>query len=250
MIIEGPDLFTCWKELNMACINGPDTEGVIIKSMGVSKSLYDITLKASKGFGLPKETSLTKPEKRIALLTPRYIDEDLWDEGIKRLKDYNKPGSMPKALAIQFHRTKKVGDRKRVPKGGGCLLSLVITSFKKGWHIEIFSRAAEMTCTLLGDLYFLQHVLGMVKTQADLKNFEVENIDISWHMTTVHQTRFSVPVFLYEYHGKKGLKGLKSLKTEWGEICFSQYKDMINPEVKKMGTRLMWSKWLVGKGLK
>lgn len=148
------------------------------------------------GFNLPEAQPFVGVDRRIRLLRGRYVDPTLWNESLNRLDLKKKNLGGPMSYVFPFHRA-----ATGAPTGGGCLISVTLSWYRKSWRIHVMSRASEITIRLLGDMYFIQHMVDEIIEQIPLKNWP-EKPPINWHFLMCSQKRYVIPYYLLHTRGE------------------------------------------------
>lgn len=257
--IKQPTLWDCWTELNKHFL-GARTSSEEVKfnqSRAVTLTMTNITMSAER-IDLPtgEDVSELVDMRRLDVLYQRYVNPDLWTEGLERFKQRVRlcASSVPVSYLFQFHR-RQVGERK-VPKGGGCLGSLSLVYFRGRWTVFIEQRASEVTFALANDIYFIYKVLQRIAEEGNC-SFDWENMPIVWRINMGFQTRmYACPAYLMVYgeealikfmdDGKTGDLGKKGM--DWQLSIYSQMRDvMLNPRPPQEGTRIKWSRYMMAR---
>lgn len=246
-----PTLFEAWYDANMMMANLPDGEGVFMPMLAVQ----DLTMEAW-GFGLPEDNVFLlgvdgTPDKRVKLLEKRYVYPDLWEHCMDTIrssprltnaprtsrtaKNLNKTRTKPSKLASQSILLFRPGNYQdgTAPDGGGCLISIILTRFDKYNGIHVFSRASEIGKALLGDLYFVRHLVRRAIAETGLEGWEEENLHIRWTAVQATQRTYFTPTVLQTYGGDQAVYDFyaKPEKTRWDRFLKRYFwVDTLNPE--------------------
>lgn len=248
MQIKAPTLYEAWKGINNSFINDDPSDAMLMPGRDFSFVKYNIELDA-QGFGLPETPPpLFNKDRRVKLLEKRYIDPYVWDEGINRLIERRdrSTGSQPNSFLMLYHR--RDTNERKVPAGGGCLVSLNFTWWNKGWHLHILSRASEITNRLLGDSYFVKHSVDKIIEATGLKKWDPENVHITWNLLLPSQMKYMVFHFLLYTEGVEVLKDFVTSppKNAWQEVVIEHFwKEFIHPEKISWAQRRKWSEQFI-----
>jgi len=243
--IRTDTIYNAWWELNSRFIYDVPTNAMLMPGRDFSYAQYHITLTATNGFGIPEKLPpFFQPSKRLSLLAKRYIDPEFWDAGVGRMLERQSKltGSYPSTSVIVFNR--RATKERKVPAGGGCLISINFTWFQKKWHVHILSRASEITARLLGDVLFLEHCVARAAREAQLKKFDIDNVELKWTLLLPSQMKYMVPLFLLYTHGEEELLRFMTScpKTPWQETIKQHFwQEFIYPDKIKWMQRRKWS---------
>lgn len=123
-----------------------------------------------------------------SMLTKLYFDAESFGLMIARIKHYDEKrnGKYMPHLALQF--------RDRGNRSGACLLAISIGFVKtRGWELEVFTRASEVSTRLPADFIFLYKIIQEICKYIDAKP---EDIAIRWHAASMYQSILSAPMFM------------------------------------------------------
>lgn len=246
MEIIGNSLYDTWIGLNNAFIKTDPDNSLGEKFILMARRDYamfksNIVLKCDS-LQLPdKEFFLFKKEKRIQLLSRKYIDPVLWEEGVDRLKakKYQNPRFYPKAFVFQFHYQGRVS-----PTGGGCLVAFVLSWFDSNWHLHVFSRTTEVTINLLADMYFIRFLVSDLINKGYLQGVEFPLLDTMWTFSLANQKRDRIPPYLLYTQGDSGVKKFMFAKPKnrWQKCIQDNFWDtFIYPEKITWEQRKRWT---------
>jgi len=210
MYVEASNMYEAWVEVNNRFVDLQAVDGMLMSSRDYTRVYWPIRLHVSGGFGFDNSTYNELPgfyanyENRIKLLSKRYIDLDLWEEGIARIKAREKRMSIrnPLSFVLQFHR--RATNERKVPAGGGCLTQLTFVWYQNLWHLHVSLRASEITAALMGDIAFVQWLVEMVKSKVRLKNWDDDSLEIVWDISLASQMKSIIPLFLLYTRGDLG----------------------------------------------
>lgn len=243
MEIRGYSLYNVWKAINMRFLGGdPDknTEDAfsLIESRNYSIFKSDITLRCNTLI-LPENTyPLFKKERRIRILTRKYFDEDLWNEGVRGLRNAS---SFPKSFLLQFRLS---NPKLETGKGGGCLIAIVLSWVNERWNLQIFSRVTEVTVNLLADMYFIQSLIKKLVDDGDLPGVKFPTLRTTWDIALANQKRDRVPLFLLFNFGDIMVKQfmLSKPSNRWQKVIIDHFwKTFIYPEKINWAQRKRWA---------
>lgn len=126
-----------------------------------------------------------------------------WSQLIRNYLDVEELGNL--CARLLFYKAKKGKHLKYLPDigmnfkarknaSGACLMAFTVGyNQKQGWHIEVFSRASELTMRWYMDLIFV-HVL--IREIGEIVGFTPEDCRVYWHMVSTYQSITSMPLFL------------------------------------------------------
>jgi len=244
MRLTAKTAYEAWQKLNHVFL-ADDSGSMIMPGRDFSHAKYNVQLRVTNGFGLPDDPPpFFNMERRLKTLETRYIDPDLWKEGVERLlaRRDRATGTYPNTFLVQFHR-RETRERK-VPAGGGCLVSLNFTWFKKRWHLHVLSRASEITARLLADMYFVERAVNRVIEEAQVRKWDPDNLIIDWTLLLPSQMKYMVPIFLLFVEGEEAIKSMMvdPPLNDWHKIVQEHFwKEFIFPEKIKWAQRRKWS---------
>lgn len=254
MEINGYSLHNVWREINMKFLGGdPDrnvTDGFFLmkgRDYAIFKS--DITLRCHTLI-LPEDVyPLFRKEKRIKVLTNKYLDKTLWEYGLEGLRnakrtmgDKTSTGFFPRSYLLQF---KLSNPKLETGKGGGCLIGIVLSWVNDRWNLQIFSRITEVTINLLADMYFIQALIRELVNEGDLPGVTFPTINTVWSIALANQKRDRVPLFLLFCYGDEFVRGFmlsKPTNNRWQEVIVNHFwKIFIYPEKINWAQRKRWA---------
>lgn len=126
--------------------------------------------------------------QKWGMLTKLYFDAEAFGLMIARIQHYNakRKGKYMPHIALQF--------KERANRSGACLLAISIGFVKtRGWEVEVFTRASEVSTRLPADFIFLYKIIQEICKYIDEKP---ENIAIRWHGASMYQSILSAPLFM------------------------------------------------------
>lgn len=245
MEIIGYNLHEVWKRVNMNFIS-MGGNGLFLPRRDYAIFGLDVTLRCSC-LTLPENVSpLFDIEKRVKLLTRKYINKELWEAGVKGLRtmkyrENTSTGLFPKSFQLQFQLS---NPNLEAGKGGGCLIGLVLSWVRGKWNLHVYSRVSEITINLLADMYFIQSLIKGLTEAGDLKKIEFPILNTTWNLALVNQKRDRVPIFLLFNYGDVFVREFMLSKTPnpWQEIIIDHFwKVFIYPEKVNWAQRKRWS---------
>jgi len=258
-----PSLYEAWYRLNLDMANAPDGTGVFMPMLAIQ----DMKMEAW-GFGLPDVTiplmGVTgTADKRIKLLEKRYVQPELWDHCIsvirasprltnaprtaRTARNLNPVRTKPSKLASQSILLFRPGNYQEgtAPDGGGCLIAIVLTRFDKHNGIHVFSRASEVGKALLGDLYFVRHLVRRAIAESGLEGWNEEELHIRWTATQASQRTYFTPLVLQGYGGDQAVYDFyaKPESNRWDRFLKRYFwGNTLFPEREKWGQRRRYGK--------
>lgn len=253
MEIDGYSLHNVWKAINMRFLGGnPDYTGkdgfFLMKGRDYSIFKSDITLKCHTLILLEDVYPLFKKERRIKILTNKYLDAALWKYGLEGLRnakrimgDKTSTGFFPKSYLLQF---KLNNPNLETGKGGGCLIGIVLSWVNNRWNLQVFSRVTEVTINLLADMYFIQALIKELVNEGDLPGVTFPTINTVWNIALANQKRDRVPLFLLFTQGDIGVKDFMLSKptNRWQKVIVDHFwKIFIYPEKINWAQRKRWA---------
>ena len=210
MYIEANNMYEAWVKVNERFIQMESKSGMLMSSRDYTRVYWPVRLHVAGGFGFDESNRYELPsfyanyQNRIRLLANRYIDSELWEEGISRIKTRERRMSSrnPLSFVIQFHR--RPTNERKVPAGGGCLTQITFVWYQNLWHLNVTLRASEITAALIGDIAFVQWVVEQVKDRVRLKNWDDGFLEIVWDIALASQMKSIIPLFLLYTRGDLG----------------------------------------------
>lgn len=207
---SGPTMLEAWRNLNQEFITGGSDDEYMVAGKGLGRSRSFSCVKAdvridAVGWGLPKDHYLVKHDRRTKLLKKRYHNEKMWTEAVERFK--KRAGKLsagaPLTFSFPFYRAADTA-----PAGGGCLLALTLGWWNGAWFMNVHSRASEITYRLLGDIYFVKHMLDEeILAKFKPKTFpDVEQLPVSWNLLLASQMSHVLPYWLMKEEGEADFK--------------------------------------------
>ena len=245
MEITGHSLYNVWRGVNMSFIN-MNCEGLFLPRRDYAIFGTDVILRCNS-LTLPQGVSpLFNVEKRIKLLTRKYINKDLWEAGVQGLRtmkyrENTSTGLFPKSFQLQFQLS---NPNLETGKGGGCLIGLVLSWVRGKWNLHIYSRVSEITINLLADMYFVQSLIRKLVYEGDLKKIEFPILNTTWNLALVNQKRDRVPIFLLFNYGDAFVRDFmfSKLTNPWQKRIIDHFwKVFIYPEKVNWAQRKRWS---------
>lgn len=242
MEIRGYSLYDIWEEINLRfLLANPDNKWEdfsLLKGRNYSIFKSDITLRCCS-LRLPENVHpLFEKERRIKLLTRKYIDETLWEEGLRGLR---RATSFPKSFLFQFRLS---NPKLETGKGGGCLIGLVLSWVNDEWNLHIYSRITEITINLLADMYFIRFLIKKLIEDKDLQKVKFPILNTIWNIALVNQKRDRVPLFILFSNGDESVKNfmLAPSNTRWQKVIKEHFWDIfIYPEKINWAQRKRWA---------
>ena len=243
--LPGCTMYDCWLALNDSFIKQDPSSAMLMPGRDFSLAKYHVTMHATQGFGVPDTIPpFFSPEKRIGLLAKRYIDPEFWDPGIARMLERRDrlTSSYPSTSVIMFNRRETT--ERKVPAGGGCLISINFTWYQKQWHVHILSRASEITVRLLGDIMFLEYCVNKAAHEAQLKKWDPKNLHITWTLLLPSQMKYMVPLYLLHTKGMDAVHEFMTQRSHHAWMATIQehfWNEFIFPEKISWAQRRKWS---------
>ncbi len=257
MEIQAKKLYTCWKKLNLEFLRLPDETGMLIPTRDFTRVTRYVRLRATNGFGLPRLEDLppffSSYERRANLLRKRYVDEQLWHEGVDRLKLKSKrmARTNPLSFVVAFHR--RATSERGVPAGGGCLQTITFVWCDGVWSLHVYLRASEITARLLADLVFVNEAVNQIVEEVPIKKWDPKNAEIVWDLALASQMKYMIPIFLLYLKGEDFVVNYFSKEEQpddsnWVKTVRSHFWDtVIWPDRISWAQRRKWSeKFLEG----
>jgi hypothetical protein len=242
MQIKGDNLWEVWKNINFHFIGAdPDVHNGFYLPKGRDYTLFksDFTLRCRSLGGLPENVyPLFEKERRIKLLTRKYLNESLWEEGVRGLR---RATSFPKSFLLQFRLS---NPKLETGKGGGCLIGLVFSWIEGKWNLHVYSRVTEVTVNLLADMYFIQFLIKRLIEDGDLQGVEFSSLNTIWNIALVNQKRDRIPLFFLFAYGDGAAEGfmLDIPHGRWQRTVKKHFWDIfIYPEKINWAQRKRWS---------
>ncbi|MDE2098832.1 MAG: hypothetical protein KGL39_16385 [Patescibacteria group bacterium] len=244
MRIRADTLYDAWVRLNQKFLDKPEDDAWLIPGRDFTNTRYNVQLHGEHGFQMPLVAPWWQKERRITLLEKRYIDPDLWDEGVNRLIERrdHMAGSQPGNFSIMFHR--RPTKERKVPSGGGCLISINFTWFKGRWNLHVLSRASEITYRLLADMYFLQYSVERAVAESNLKKWNPDDFTIDWTLLLPSQMKSMAPIFLQHVGGDEAVRRYMTWLPlhDWQRTVQAHFwGEFIYPEKITWAQRRKWS---------
>lgn len=254
MLIEANNMYEAWIRLNEEFMVLPTSEGMHIPNRDYTRIVWPVRLHICCGFGFNAEVDgydwlprfyMDYP-RRIKLLANRYIDSDLWEEGIVRLKARERRFQLknPLSFVIQFHRRRT--QERKVPAGGGCMTQVTFVWIDGRWALHVSLRASEVTAALIGDIAFVEWITRRVREEVRMKNWDEGNLEIIWDIALASQMKSITPLFLLFTGGDENVwhnlfKDTRGL-NEWHASVINHFWDtFIYPEKITWHRRQKWS---------
>jgi hypothetical protein len=133
-------------------------------------------------------------------LNKLYLDAQALGTMCARLLFYKEKGGKHRYyipdIGMQF--------KERRNASGSCLLSMTVGyNQTDGWHVEIFTRASELTMRWYCDLIFI-HVL--IREIGKIVGFTPKECKVYWRMASTYQSITSIPLFLIMDGGEQWIK--------------------------------------------
>jgi len=262
MLIEANNLFEAWIKLNEQFMMLSPEHGMHIPSRDYTRIVSPVRLHVCCGFGFDgsEDLHLLPPfyanyENRIKLLSKRYIQSDLWEEGIGRLQARQSRFQLknPLSFVLQFHR--RATTERKVPAGGGCLTQLTFIWINGRWSLHVTLRASEITAALMGDLVFVEYITRRVCEEVRMKNWDSNELEIVWDIALASQMKAIIPLFLLYTGGDENVwrqmfKDPDTLNEWHGSVVQHFWDVVIYPERITWHQRRRWStKLLAASGL-
>jgi len=239
--IKTRDLYDAWLSVNKEFIERSTDDAYLLLKRDFALTRYNVILKA-ENLKLPEEWPPFFTEQRLKRLAGRYINTPLWEEDISRIRNHSTTKSSPKSMVVMFRRQRT--SEAKIPKGGGCLVSLSFTWFKNKWHIHVLSRASEITARLLSDMYFVRRCIDRVVEEGNIKGFDPDNTDLIWNILLPTQLKYMVPLFLLLTEGREKVKEYlltDDYINEWHKVVQDHFwKVVIYPDKIKWKQRARW----------
>lgn len=231
---------------------------MVLPGRDFSRVIWPVRLEGN-GFGFNSVSELppffSNFDRRITLLERRYIDDELWDEGLNRLQLRKKRLSSknPLSFSFQFHR-RPTAERK-VPAGGGCLQTIVLVWCNNTWGISVHLRASEITARLLADIAFVKWAVDQIVKLTGVSKWP-ENPKIFWTIELASQMKYLIPSFLFHTYGEQSvldffvsgpdfpaiLPGTQVTPNLWTDTITKHFwEEFIHPEKIKWMQRRRWS---------
>lgn len=244
MKIQGHSLYNVWRGVNMKFLSVKSGEGLFLPNRDYAIFGSGITLRCDS-LTLPQGVSpLFDVERRIKLLTRKYINESLWNagvEGLREMKHTTSTGPFPKSFLLQFQLS---NPNLETGKGGGCLIGLVLSWVNNKWNLHVYSRITEITINLLADMYFVQSLIRKLVYEGDLKRVDFPILNTTWNFALVNQKRDRVPIFLLFNWGDGFVREfmLSEPTNHWQKVIIEHFwKTFIYPEKVNWAQRKRWS---------
>lgn len=253
LTVKAGTLMSAWEKLNWKFITLPESEGMHIPTRDYTRVTWPVRLSVTRGFGFDGSDHedlhgfFKDYSHRIKLLHKRYIDPELWEEGMLRLQA--RAGKLssrnPLSFIFQFHR-RRTSERK-VPAGGGCLSQIVFVWFQGKWGLHVTLRASEITASLMGDFVFVHYLVDRIRNEVNLKHFDPDNLEIFWDIALASQMKAIVPLFILYTRGDMAVldwmyRNPKEIDNPWEANVVQHFWDtFLHPDRISWGARRRWT---------
>jgi hypothetical protein len=222
---------------------------MLIPNRDFSRVIPHVRLVAEEGFGLPSNLNklpqfFSNYDRRMTLLGNRYIDPELWQEGVERLvaRRSRMARTNPLSFVIPFHR--RATSERKVPAGGGCLQTITFIWVNGRWELHVALRASEITARLIADMLFVKRSVNAIVEEVNFKKWEPKT-RIVWDIALASQMKYLVPLYVLFAEGEgQVINEYTSGKPEgiWQNIIWEHFWDtFIYPERITWAQRRKWS---------